>query len=139
MAAELVIHSARLSRIAREHIHDAPFAGIRVLSLLDEHGASGVGELAERDRCSQPTMSGVVKGLADRGWVAKTTHPDDARACLVSMTGAGRDALADVRARTARTIADGVSDEKSITADELATAVRVLRTVLERPSKKGSQ
>lgn len=139
MAAELVTHSARLSRIAREHIHDAPLTGIRVLSLLDQHGACGIGDLAQLDRCSQPTMSGVVKGLTDRGWVTKTPHPADARACLVSLTDDGRAALADVRHRTARTVTDTVTTENTITADELATAVRVLRTVLERPGKKGTK
>lgn len=140
MAAELVTHAARVSRIAREHLRDAPWAGVRVLSLLDQHGASAIGELANRDRCTQPTMSGVVKGLVDRGWVAKQAHPDDARASLVSLTDAGRDALADVRTRTARTVVDGLTTSKNgpITTDELATAIRVLRAAGE-PREKGSK
>ncbi len=60
------------------------------MSLLDELGPSTVGRLAEQDRCSQPTMTGLVNGMVERGWAERTPHPDDSRANLVSLTSLGR-------------------------------------------------
>lgn len=138
-SADLIVYAARLTRTARSHIRDAPLAGIRVLSLLDEHGPSGIGELATRDQCSQPTMSGVVAGLLNRGWVDKQRRRSDARVTLVSLTDLGREMLTDLRTHNARIVADAVADTPSISAEDLTTAVRVLREVLDHSSQKGNQ
>lgn len=138
LSSDLVTYAARLVRASRQHIHSTPPAGIRVLSLIDEHGPSGVGRLAEHDRCSQPTMSGTVATLVERGWVTKEPSPDDARASLVTLTGSGREALAVVRRRNAEAVANTVSAHPTLSHDDLATAVTVLREVLEATSQKGS-
>ncbi|WP_338747652.1 MarR family winged helix-turn-helix transcriptional regulator [Janibacter alittae] len=130
-ASDLVTSAARLVRASRQHIHSTPPAGVRVLSVLDEHGPCGVGRLAQLDRTSQPTMSGLVRTLADRGWVTKESDPDDARATLVALTPAGRDALSVVRRRTAEAVVTAVREHPVLTPEDLATAVMVLRAVLE--------
>jgi DNA-binding MarR family transcriptional regulator len=101
------------------------------MSLLDELGPSTVGTLARADRCSQPTMTGIVNGLVDKGWVQRATHPDDARACLVSMTAGGREKLTAVRDRNATLVAERVA-ASGHSAEELATAVAVLSDLLRR-------
>ena len=55
LSSDLVTYAARLVRAVRRE-HHLP-AGVRILSLLDEHGALGVSALAEVDRSSQPSMS----------------------------------------------------------------------------------
>lgn len=130
-ASDLVTYAARLVRASRQHIHSTPPAGVRVLSPLDEHGPCGVGRLAQLDRTSQPTMSGLVGTLVGRGWVTKETDPDDARATLVTLTPSGRDALSVVRQRNAEAVASAVREHPTLTPEDLATAVRVLREVLE--------
>ncbi len=59
--------SARLVREVRRHNAELPAATTRLLSLLDELGPSTVSDLAAQDRCSQPTMTGIVNGLVTQG------------------------------------------------------------------------
>ncbi len=131
LSSDLVMHAARLVRASRRHIHSTPPAGVRVLSLLDEYGPSGISRLAELDRTRQPTMSGTVATLVARGWVTKEADPQDARATLVTLTEGGREALAVVRRRNADAVAAVVTDHPNLTTEDLATAVRVLSEVLE--------
>ncbi|MDI6911560.1 MarR family winged helix-turn-helix transcriptional regulator [Nocardioides sp.] len=130
LASDLVVHAARLVRAVRREL-ELP-AGIRVISLLDEHGALGVTQLAAADRCSQPTMSALVSQLVERGWVTKAPNPDDARGSVVALTDAGGAELAVVRRRHGERIAALVADHPALTTEDLATAVAVLRGVLEK-------
>ncbi|PUA81018.1 MarR family winged helix-turn-helix transcriptional regulator [Nocardioides currus] len=128
LSSDLVVHAARLVRAARRtSIQDG--AGVRVLSLLDQLGPATVTALAAADRSSQPTMSGAVAALAEKGWVEKRPHPDDARASLVHVTPAGAAALSDVRRAHATAVADRLATTDHTTSD-LATAVAVLRDLL---------
>ena len=129
LASDLVVHAARLVRAVRREF-DLP-AGTRILSLLDEHGAVGISRLAALDRCSQPTMSAAVARLADQGLVAKTPNPADARGSVVTLTTAGRQELARVRRLYGERIAGLVAAHPTHTPEDLATAVAVLRAVLE--------
>lgn len=126
-SSDLVVYAARLIRTVRRR-NDLP-PGFRVLSMLDEHGDIGVTRLAELDGCSQPTMSATVTGLVDRGWVAKRPRPGDARAADVHLTDAGRTELTRARSANAATVAALVA-ASGHTADDVATAVAVLRDLL---------
>lgn len=137
LGGELVVQAARLVRAARHRNHAVPPAGLRVLSLLDQHGPLGVGRLAELDRCSQPTMTGAVNALVERGWVSKEPDPADARATRVTVTEAGAAALADVRRANAADVAARFAAQTTHGPEDLATAVSVLRTILESPIEEG--
>lgn len=126
----LVVLAARLVRDVRRNSVDHPAAATRLMSLIDELGPSTVGVLAANDRCSQPTMTGIVNGLAERGWVERTPHPDDSRANLVSLTELGRQTLASVRRTNADLIARRV-ETSGRSADDLRTTVAVLRDLLQ--------
>jgi DNA-binding MarR family transcriptional regulator len=128
LSTDLVIYTARLVRSLRR-THEAP-AGTRVLSLLDEHGPLGVTQLAKLDRCSQPTMSAAVAQLADARLVAKEPNPLDARGSVVSLTSEGSEALASQRNAWASAISERLRMHNR-TQEELATAVSVLRDLLE--------
>ncbi len=130
LSNDLVVLSARLVREVRRNTADLPAASTRLMSLLDELGPSTVGVLAHNDRCSQPTMSGIVNGLVAKGWVQRDQHPDDARSTLVSMTEAGRRKLTAVRRRNAALVAERI-EASGRTAEELATAVAVLSDLYE--------
>lgn len=128
LSNDLVVLSARLVRQIRR-TSDLPAASTRLLSMLDELGPSTVSALADADRCSQPTMTGILNGLVTKGLVERTRHPEDARSTLVSMTLAGRRTLADVRERNATLVAERVASSGR-TTEELATAVAVLNDLL---------
>ena len=129
LSNDLVVLVARLVREVRRHNTDVPAASTRLMSLLDELGPSTVGALAQADRCSQPTMTGLVNGLAEKGWVARTPHPDDARSSLVAMTTEGERVLAGVRRTNAALVAERIARTGRSPAD-LATAVGVLSDLL---------
>jgi DNA-binding MarR family transcriptional regulator len=133
LSNDLVVLSARLVREVRRNASDFPAASIRLMSLLDELGPSTVGALSQADRCSQPTMTGLVNGLVEKGWVQRDPHPDDARASLVSMTPEGRTKLDAVRRRNATLVAERIA-ASGRSPEELATAVAVLSDLLSHGS-----
>ena len=130
LASDLVVHAARLVRAVRREL-ELP-AGTRVISLLDEHGPLGITHLAELDRCSQPTMSAAVAQLVDRGWVTKAPNPDDARGSVVTLTDGGREELARVRRLNGERVSTLVAAHPDLTTEDLATAVAVLRGILQK-------
>jgi DNA-binding MarR family transcriptional regulator len=132
LGSELVVQAARLVRLVRRRL--AQPAGVRVLSLLDELGPTGVSALAAADHCSQPTMTGQVRQLKDHGWVEGTPNPDDARSILVSLTEAGRAELARVRADHGRMVAERLRAAGEYDVPQLAAAVDLLRAVLDHPT-----
>ncbi len=134
-SGDLVTYAARLVRAVRRAVEHP--TGVRVLSLLDEHGPLGISALASADRCSQPTMSGVVASLVEAGLVTKTANPDDARGSLVALTDDGRAELVRVRLDNGREVAERLT-RSTCTAEDLRTAIAVLRATLE-PLEKGSQ
>jgi len=128
LSSDLVVYAARLVRAVRRALEQP--AGIRVLSLLDEYGALGITQLAAADRSSQPTMSGAVAGLVDRGWVDKQPNPADARGSVVSLTAAGRAELERIRRMNGELVAARLAAGGPRSTEELATAVAVLRDIL---------
>jgi DNA-binding MarR family transcriptional regulator len=136
LASDLVVHAARLVRAVRR-LHDLP-PGFRVLSLLDEHGPLGITALAAIDRTSQPTMSGVVAGLVARGLVDKRPNPADARGSVVTLGDAGRRELDRVRGEYGATVAARFLVHPDHTPEDLATAVAVLRDLLDPDLSKGT-
>lgn len=135
LSGDLVMYAARLVRAVRRVV-DSP-AGVRVLSLLDELGPQGVSALAAADRCSQPTMSGTVNGLLERGWVTKSAHPSDARSTLVDLTAAGRAELARIRRDNGQVVAERLA-ARAHSPEEVARAVALLRDLLDPPATEGT-
>jgi DNA-binding MarR family transcriptional regulator len=129
LSNELVVLAARLVRDVRRRNVDLPAASTRLMSLLDELGPSTVGRLAEHDRCSQPTMTGLVKGIVERGWAQRDAHPADARAHLVSLTPLGRSTLATLRLHNADLVAERIA-ASGHTVDDVGTAVALLRALV---------
>jgi DNA-binding MarR family transcriptional regulator len=132
LGSELVTQAARVVRAVRRAV--AQPAGLRVLSILDERGSLGITQLAEVDRCAQATMSGTVSALAERGWVRKVAHPDDARSSLVELTSDGRRALARLRRQNGRAVAERLAASSRHSPADVARAVAVLRDVVTLPS-----
>ena len=141
LSAQLILYAGRLVRaVTREAVGrsaEVPTASLRLLSQIDELGPVGIGALAVADRCSQPTMSAGVASLCNRGWATKQANPRDARSTLVRLTPEGRTVLDQARRERAAVVAarlrrDAPGDPRHHEED-LATAVAVLRGLLEQP------
>jgi DNA-binding MarR family transcriptional regulator len=134
--SDLVTYASRLIRAVRRR-HEMS-AGLRVLSLLDQHGPLGVTQLATLDRCSQPTMSAAVSGLVERGWLGKEPHPTDRRGSVVALTDAGAAELQRARRANGEALASRLVELTDHTAEEVAIAVAVLRDLLDTDDPEGS-
>jgi DNA-binding MarR family transcriptional regulator len=126
-SSELVVYAARLVRAVRRRVGQP--AGVRILSLLDEFGPQGVTALAEIDRSSQPTVSGAVRQLEERGLVAKDADPNDARRTVVRLTAEGRRILVAARRDNGAAVAERLA-RTGHSAEDVAAAVAVLRDVM---------
>lgn len=129
LGSDLTLYAARLVRLLRRERRQP--AGMRVLSILDEAGVLGVSQLAAVDQCSQPTMTGIVNGLVERGWVRKEPDPSDARSSKVTLTPSGHQVLADARAGNGALVAERLRAAGTGT-DDLRTAVAVLRSIVDQ-------
>ena len=103
-ASELRMATFRLARRLRaERAIDAMSDGqFAVLAAIKIYGAHTLGELAERERVSPPSMNRTVNCLEESGYLARTPDADDRRKVNLSLTDAGREVVDEtVRRRDA--------------------------------------
>jgi DNA-binding MarR family transcriptional regulator len=84
----------RLARMLERASGDLTLAQFRVLALVDE-GGERASQLADLLAVAKPTITAVVDGLVDRGYLKRTADNDDRRATKITLTTAGRKALYD--------------------------------------------
>ena len=141
LGADLLAVVARLTRMATQRAHMVlPFAQARLLSTIEDEGATRISDLAALDHCSQPTMTMQVRRLEDAGLVSRTIDPDDARAVLIRITPKGSRTLRQVRVDRGTTIDPYLERLDAADRQTLADAVRVLRRLLDdaAASKSGT-
>ncbi|HAN25418.1 MAG: MarR family transcriptional regulator [Microbacterium sp.] len=114
---------------AVDTMSDGQFA---VLAALKMHGLHTLGELADRERVTAPSMNRTVNGLEEAGYLTRTTDDDDRRKVNIELTPAGREVVEEtVRRRDAwleSVLADLDEDEREV----LARAAALMRRVAER-------
>ena len=84
----------RLARMLERGAGDLSLPQFRVLALVDEGGERAT-QLADRLAVAKPTITAVVDGLVDRGFLKRTADCDDRRATKITLTAAGKRALSD--------------------------------------------
>ncbi|MFC4244138.1 MarR family winged helix-turn-helix transcriptional regulator [Gryllotalpicola reticulitermitis] len=99
--AQLRIAVGRLNRRIRaekasDDISDGQFS---VLAQLFREGPHTVGELAEAERVTPPSMNRRVNALVAGGYVAREGSPDDGRKVVVRVTPAGASFVTETRRR----------------------------------------
>ena len=99
-AQQLRIATFRLARRMRtqravDSMSDGQFA---VLAALRVHGPHTLGELADRERVSAPSMNRTVNCLQESGYIARAADERDGRKVVISLTPEG-DAVVDETAR----------------------------------------
>jgi DNA-binding MarR family transcriptional regulator len=99
VSSELLARAALLTRLLVGQLGaELSRTEVGLLNTLTA-GPRRVTELADLERLAQPTMTLLVKRLERQGLVARERHVEDGRVVLVSLTAAGRVALADYRAQ----------------------------------------
>lgn len=132
-AAQLRMATFRLARRLRaqravDTMSDGQFA---VLAALKVHGSHTLGELAERERVTAPSMNRTVNCLEELGYLTRTTDEDDRRKVNIDLTPEGLAVVEEtVRRRDAwleQALAE-LTDEERAT---LAEAAAIMRRVVE--------
>jgi DNA-binding MarR family transcriptional regulator len=102
-----------------------------VLYQLTNDGPTIQRDLGQTLHLERATLSGIVSTLVRKGLIAQSADPSDQRQRMLRLTDAGRDLW--------RRLPDPVAANQAIAfdgadAEDLATAVRVLRAATERLS-----
>lgn len=91
-------HQRQLDMFAR---HTAAFdiasREYAVMLLLEAHEKLWQSQIAEALGLDRTTITHLVDGLEERGWVARNRDPADRRAHVVGLTGAGENALTKIK------------------------------------------
>lgn len=95
-------------------------AAYTLLTRLDECPTSRLTELAARMEIDLSTASRQVRGLEDRGFVARVEDPSDQRAARLELTEAGRAVLTAARALRVERIASRLASWEQRDVEELA-------------------
>lgn len=133
-ASDLRLATFRLARRLRsERAIDTMSDGqLAVLTALTMHGPHTLGELADRERVSAPSMNRTVNCLEETGYLTRTPDDDDRRKVIIQLTDAGREVVAEtVRRRDSwlETALDALSDAQRAT---LAEAAAIMTQVAAR-------
>ena len=84
----------KFSRMCERGLSEISLADFRVLAAIG-HGEERASRLAARLIVGKPTISASVESLIRRGLLVKTTHNDDLRAFMLTLTSEGEKARAD--------------------------------------------
>jgi DNA-binding MarR family transcriptional regulator len=121
-----ILRLARRLRQMRDESLDLNGNQLSAMAVLLNSGDQLMGELAAAERIRPPSMTRIVNGLEERGFVARRPDPRDGRQCLVTLTEPGRTILLANRRRRdewmARRLAELGNDER----DVLRRAVTIL-------------
>ena len=100
------------------------------LGTLSEEGPLAQQELADRLGLEKSTVSRLVAGLAERGWVVRERDADDRRFYRLTLTAAGRDAArrvgGDLRAHHDRLLSQLSAEERRALGLGLSGLIRVM-------------
>jgi DNA-binding MarR family transcriptional regulator len=108
---------------------------LSALSVVVYAGPLAIGALATAEGVAAPTMTRLVDGLEQDGFVRRRRDPADARGVLVEATPAGKRILTRGRAQRVQTLAAGLA---ALSDDELAAIGRGAE-LIERVSREPTQ
>lgn len=102
-------HLVQIMRIVRVRGGGLTAGVYSALWTVSHHGPLRMSALAERESVSVPVMSRMVATLEKKGYVGRTTDPQDRRAVLLTATDAGDRLLRHNSSQKAQLIASAVS------------------------------
>ncbi len=133
LAVELLVTSARFTRMAARHAcPQVPAALWRTLAQLDERGPLSVSELAAAENVSQPTATALVRRLAERGWVVRTSGLRDARVSVIRISPEGCAVLQQQRATAIAGIVPVLAEIDDESLHDLAAGLAGLKLAMRQ-------
>ncbi len=133
-AADFRMATFRLARRLRAHravdsMSDGQFA---VLAALSVHGAHTLGDLADRERVSSPSMNRTVNCLEESGYITRTPDDSDRRKVNIDLTGSGRSVVEETVRRRDLWLESALSTLDDAQRETLAHAAAIMQEVATR-------
>ncbi|HEY1281678.1 MAG TPA: MarR family transcriptional regulator [Acidimicrobiales bacterium] len=113
------------ARALERVLGDMTLAQFRVLSVVAS-SPERASRIAERADMSRPSLSGLLDGLASRGWVARRVVAGDRRGVRLEVTPAGHTALRRAQAAVSEAMAAILADVPFDERDRVRRALVVL-------------
>lgn len=101
----------------------------RLLAML-YHRRWSLGELAQHESVSAPTISRAISTLEDRGWVARSQSAEDGRVVLAELTAKGEAVLEDMYAKAHGWLVQGLDRLEESQRQRLLAGLEVLGEVM---------
>jgi DNA-binding MarR family transcriptional regulator len=139
VSSELVPRAALLTRLLVKQLGgDLSRTEIGLLKTLGG-GSRRITELAELEGLAQPTITLLIKQLAEKGLVTRTRQSGDGRVVLVNLTETGSAALGDYRGRLRSVLGGYLAEIADEQVEALATATETLAQLVgvlqQRPAR----
>ncbi|MCU1451609.1 MAG: transcriptional regulator, MarR family [Acidimicrobiales bacterium] len=129
LAARLRLAVTRLARRLRQQAEgEATPSQVSALASVERLGPITLGQLAAVERVQPPSMTRIVAGLEEAGFVSRQVDPKDRRIARVETTVAGQRFLERTRSRKNAYLAARV---RTLDPDDRAVLARAA-TLLER-------
>jgi DNA-binding MarR family transcriptional regulator len=124
-----VLRLARRLRQLRDESLDLNSNQLSAMSVLLNSGDQLMGELAAAEKIQPPSMTRIVNGLEQRGFVVRRPDSQDRRQCVVGLTPSGHDVLLANRRRRDAWLAARIAELSPAERDVLRRAVEILDKV----------
>jgi len=133
-ASQLRIATFRLARRMRtqravDSMSDGQFA---VLAALRVHGPHTLGDLAERERVSAPSMNRTVNCLQDSGYIVRGADERDGRKVVISLTPEGASVVEETARRRDAWVESSLAELTPAERETLAAAAAIMERMATR-------
>jgi DNA-binding MarR family transcriptional regulator len=133
-ASELRIATFRLARRMRtqravDSMSDGQFA---VLAGLFVHGPHTLGDLADRERVSAPSMNRTVNCLQDAGYVRRSADESDGRKVVISLTDEGLAVVNETARRRDAWVDEALAELTPEERQTLSDAAKIMQRMVAR-------
>ena len=104
---------------------------VAALATIERHGPLTPSEIAEIERVKRPTITRTLGCLEREGLIDRAPDPADRRSALVSVNGAGRERLRQLRGRKNAYLARRMRDLSTEEVETLERAAEILERMRE--------
>ena len=125
----VVMRLARSLRHVRDDSLELQTNQLSAMAVLLNDGDMLMGKLAATEKMQPPSMTRIVNGLEQRGYVARRPDPRDGRQCLVTLTPSGRDVIMANRRRRDEWLTIRIAELDPAEREVLRQAVVILSKV----------
>jgi len=103
-----------------------------VLAALRVHGPHTLGELADRERVSAPSMNRTVNCLQESGYITRSADETDGRKVVISLTDSGRGVVDETARRRDAWVEAALAELSTEEREAIARAAEIMERMAAR-------